>query len=152
MHAVFLVLILKFQSVISVERTSTFWIYLRSLKGLELTKFAEQIFENTSLGWSGSTRKGKYSSHVCANCVSKKCKYLDRVYQDSTEFQKHCKVMNVISCHLSCQCSAMLWWTLFSLWPIMCCHCWSNQCCEFTWDRMKLVQSPYFFHLFVPML
>ena len=42
MRAVFVALISKFQSVITAERPNTFRpeIYLRSLNGLELTKFA----------------------------------------------------------------------------------------------------------------
>ena len=46
MHAVSLVSTLKFQLVISVERTRIFWpkIDLRSLKGQELTKFTKKIF------------------------------------------------------------------------------------------------------------
>ena len=42
MRAVFVALISKFQCVITVERPNTFRpeIYLRSLNGLELTKFA----------------------------------------------------------------------------------------------------------------
>ena len=46
MRAVFVALISKFQSVITAERPNTFRpeIYLRSLNGLELTKFALQFF------------------------------------------------------------------------------------------------------------
>ena len=42
MRAVFVALIPKFQSVITAERPNTFRpeIYLRSLNGMELTKFA----------------------------------------------------------------------------------------------------------------
>ena len=46
MHALFVALISKFQSVITAERPNTFQpeIYFRSLNGLELTKFAKQFF------------------------------------------------------------------------------------------------------------
>ena len=46
MRAVFVALISKFQSVITAERPNTFRpeIYLQSLNGLELTKFAKQFF------------------------------------------------------------------------------------------------------------
>ena len=36
------------------------------------------------------------------------------------------EVMNVTSCHSSCQRSAMLWGTLLSLRPISCCRCLSK--------------------------
>ena len=53
MRAVFVTLISKFQSVITVERPNTFRpeIFLRSLNGLELTKFSDlpgNSFENIS--------------------------------------------------------------------------------------------------------
>ncbi len=46
MHVVFVAFILKFQSVISAEKTSTFQlkIYFRFHKGLELPKFLLPIF------------------------------------------------------------------------------------------------------------
>ena len=50
MRAVFVALILKFQSVITAERPNTFRpeIYLRSLNGLELKNSPSNSFENTS--------------------------------------------------------------------------------------------------------
>ena len=36
------------------------------------------------------------------------------------------KVINATFCHSSCPYSAMLWWTVLSLTPTRCCHCWSN--------------------------
>ena len=126
MCAVFVTLILKFQSVISAERTSIIYF---NLKGLELTKFAKQIFWKyiLMLNWIH-----KMENLLFAVILQDKKQTDNQNWNILRFFSNRCyfglsrEAMNATFRHSSCQCFAMLWWTLLFLTPIRCCRCWSN--------------------------
>ena len=69
MRVIFVTLVLKFQSVISVDRTSTFRpkIYFKRSLKVELTKFAHQVLK-IHLGVEVDSQEGR-TFRVCEKCA-----------------------------------------------------------------------------------
>ena len=114
-------------------RTKNLFI-LRSLKAwLKLTKFAKHIYWKYvfwDIFWKGDWAfnfkielvLGWFAPRYAMMLRSRTISSWNRL-----PFWSEHEVMNVTFYHSSCQRSALLWWTLLSLPPIRCCHCWSSE-------------------------
>ena len=110
-----------------------------NLKGLELTKFTLQIFLKyiLVLNWVHKLKNLPVNEKqlLFAGTLHQSSKTRSRqaikikTFWNSFEINPilaWAAVTNATFCHWSCQCSAMLLWTLLSLRPIRCCCCWNN--------------------------
>ena len=138
MSAMFVVLISKFQSMIYVERNKyilTENLFLRPLKGLELTKSAWQIFKKyTFCCWIHRMENLPVNEEqplfaiALTPILKAKRRQTIKIKTFSRKFFGLSReVINVSFYHSSCQRSAVLWWTLLSLRPIGCCRCCTEQ-------------------------
>ena len=123
----------NFKISLSAKRTSIFW---PERAGVDKIRLADLLKIHIDVELDPQVGKS-----FCKRETASFCLRLTPILQDKK--QKHdqnqnillwnrCyfglsrKVMNATFCHSSCQCSVMLWWTLLSLTPIRCCHCWRN--------------------------